>query len=149
MADRNDDSITLPEEWPDARSVLAQVLVTSVENRIRSELRVAAIENKIEGLTAQLSDTQMELHSIRDGILRLNESFRHVSEQNAVLIEVLTKDQAQQSEHWITYDKDQKRILRILSREDKWRFAWRLALLVGLYATLFAILIKKLTPVLG
>lgn len=134
------DDFDIPEEWPAARQYLQTVLPE----------RKAYLESRDDAIQEQIGALRMELHAVRDSIGQLNESFRHVADQGSILMNIITADQQAQYERWQDYDKEHKELLEIarhtdklISREDVSRFSWRLAILVGLYATLFAILVEK------
>ena len=136
-----DSEFQIPEPWPDARVFLMRELE---ERRLRLEQRDDSIEGKVDSLAAQIAETQMELHGVRDGVSHLNESFRHVSEQNALLINMISTDTIDQRDRWDKYEAEQReqgRLLRdgyaIVHREDKFRNAWRIGLLGAVLIGLF------------
>ena len=137
-----DDEFRIPHEWHEARPYLQEKLE---DRRTRLDRRDDVLEGKINAL-------EQEVHGVRMGVGSLNESFRSVADQNALLINMLNTDQQAQHERWVEYDKEHKKMLEIVShtdnvvtREDRWRFGWRLSLVIGLYATLFVLMVEKAT----
>ncbi len=135
------DEFSIPAEWPEARPYLQHALE---ERRKHLERRADALDSRIRELTDKVSAMQADFHDVRDGVAHLNESFRHVVDQNRVLTDAIKGDMEIQQQRWREYDLDQKTILKVVQREDRFRFSWRVGIICGLYLTLFALIIEKI-----
>ena len=138
----NDDEFNIPAEWPVARVYLQ----TKLEDR-RNHL-----DRRDDALDFKIAALEQEVQGVRQGVMALNESFRHVADQHAILMSVITDDQHAQYKRWKEYDDEHKKLIaiaahtdRIVTKEDASRFFWRLAILVGLYATFAAIVVQKVS----
>ena len=150
------DRLDIPQDWNDARPYLEHALE---ERRTRLDRRDDILEEKIDSLDRRFGDTQMELHAVRSevgdvriGMSHLNESFRNVSEKYALALNVngqiykdLRDDQAIYLAKQDEIAKDVRRTTKILIREDALRNVFRVAILIGVYTLIFAILIGKVT----
>jgi hypothetical protein len=142
-----DDRYEIPEAWPDARPYLERRLE---DRRRKSDMRDAEIERNLISLKIRMNETQVELHGVRDGVLHLNESFRHVAEQNALLVQMVGQDGIAQVARWEEYEKEQREqgaIIRedhrLNTREDRTRFPMRLATVGLLIIILFVVVVEK------
>lgn len=138
----SEDEFNIPVEWPIARAYLQ----TKLEDR-RNHL-----DRRDDALDFKIAALEQEVQGVRLGVTALNESFRHVADQHSVLMSVIADDQRAQHARWKEYDDEHKALIRIathtdtiVTKEDTSRFFWRLAILVGLYATFAAIVAQKVS----
>jgi hypothetical protein len=148
MSQKDDDTYVIPWDWLEARPYLERRLE---ERRVYRNAREEHMERRMSSLTERVEETQQELHGVRDGVRQLNESFRHVSEQNNVLMQMVNHEGAAQSDRWQLYEDEQRKQTRliadgynIIKREDSTRFPMRLVTLILLLLLLFSLVAEKL-----
>jgi len=92
-----------------------------------------------------------EVTAVHTGVTELNNSFVNVSHQYSVLLSHTNADMREQSERWVAYDKEQKAIadnvkkgVGLLQREDAWRNAWRVAILITAWSTMIVLFVERI-----
>jgi hypothetical protein len=151
MSDDKDrvEPYVIPEEWEKARPYLERRL----ENRRREiDRRDADVNLKLHALSEQVMETKEELHGVRDGVQHLNNSFRQVQEQNALLVQMVSQEGVAQIARWEGYESEQRtqgNIIRdgydLLRRDDRSRYPMRLITVILLFAILFAIIVSEVS----
>ena len=129
-------NIRIPVEWLDARAFLQKEL----DDR----------DTRLEILSVRVTAMADELHVVRDGVRHLNESFRGVQEQNALMVQMMGTSSLDQIENWKTYTIEQSKQTELLEkghklllRDDVTRTPMRLVTILILLAILFMQVVEK------
>ena len=140
MADRDNDMVAIPQEWPEARPYLARYLE---ERRGNIEMRLEALERTDQAILT-------ELGAVHESVSKLHSIHMDTAEKYGALVNFQGVQIAEQRQRWSDYDEEQKaqgELLRdgykIVCREDKLRNISRIATLVLLFLIMFAMVVEK------